>query len=64
VWRGALEPSRVLFGVEPGAQVLGAVEAVDGAVFAGGCSLRSEDLDPEMAGELARGGAVPSRNCS
>jgi hypothetical protein len=54
VWFGALELGRVLVGVEPGAQVLLAVEPVDGAVFAGG-ALRAEDFDPEIAGELARG---------
>ena len=64
VWLGALEPGGVLVGVEPGAQVLGAVEPVDGAVFAGGGALRPEHLDPEMAGELARRGDDPLRNCS
>ena len=59
VWFGALEPGGVLVGVEPGAQVLAAVEPIDGAVFARRCALRAEDLDPEMAGELARRGDDP-----
>jgi hypothetical protein len=53
VWLGALEPGRVLVGVQPRAQVLLAIEPGDGAVLAG-CVLRAEDLDPEMTWEPAR----------
>jgi hypothetical protein len=55
VWLGALEPGCALLGVEPGLQLLGAVEAVDGPVLAG-WGLRPEDLDAEMTGERARRG--------
>ena len=64
MWLGALEPGGVLVGVEPGAQVLGVVESVDGPVFAGGCAPRPEDLDAEMAGELLAAAMIPARNCS
>ena len=44
VWLGALEPGRVLGGVQPSAQVLLAVEPVDGSVLAA-CVRRAEYLD-------------------
>ena len=59
VWLGALQPCCVLVGIEPGAEVLRGVESVDGPVFAGGCALGPEDLDAEMARELAGDGDDP-----
>ena len=64
VWLGTLQPGGVLVGVEPRAQMLGAVEPVDGPVLAAGCALRPEDLDPEMAGEPLAAEMIPSRNSS
>ena len=55
----ALEPCGVLIGVQPRAQVLGGVEPVDRAIFAGARVPGSEDLDAEMAGVRARRGDDP-----
>ena len=56
-WLGSFEPGGVLVGVEPGAQMLGAVEAIDGAVFAGGRALRAGRPRPRDG----RGTRLPRR---